>query len=269
MKKANNVKELVGTSKVSGIEGYFNIDNNRLPMWVAVANAMKSHKKSMVGALSRDKEVANSAKLCGIRGVNSRHQEVSVICKNLSNYGILQQANPRLPTYKVNNFEALESVATQATEFLHALVEAPKPVKTKRKPRTCSKCLKPGHNASTCGRVKASKTKKVVRKKKATPKKAQQSQEVTFQPIDLGGWLLDNGIDINKLANLLSIVEKCGGIGHLEEILNDDMFTPVQGITNLSTKELESGEIDNDFEDLDEQWDALSQAFGDNIVTSL
>ena len=267
VKKVSKVKELVGSSKVNGIEGKFDIRNSRLPLWVAVANTMKTHKKTMVGAVSRNKEVANSAKLCGIRGNDSRHQAVLTICRNLSHFGILQQTNPRLPMFKVNNFKALQSVATQATEILATLVEAPKPVKTKRKQRVCSKCSKPGHNSTTCGRPKVVKAKKVT--KKATPKKTQRSREVAIQPVDLGGWMLESGVDINKLAELLALVEKCGGFKHLEEILTDDMFVAREGIENLTETELATGELDSDFEDLEGQWDALSVEFGDSIVTTL
>ena len=265
MKKASNFKTLTGSSKVTGIEGKIEIRNSHLPLWESVANTMISRKKTMVGGLCRDKVVANSAKSCGIRGNDSRHQTVLTICRNLSHFGILQQTNPRLPMFKVNDFKALSQLSTEVTEIMAMLVEVPKPVKAKRKERVCSKCAKPGHNSTTCGRVKVVKAKKV----KAAPKKTQQVQEVAIQPVDLGAWMLESGVDISKLAELLALVEKCGGFKHLEEILTDDMFVPRKGIENLTATELASGELDSDFEDLEGQWDALSVEFGDSIVTTI
>jgi len=268
MKKASNFKSLTGSSKVTGIEGKIEIRNSHLPLWESVANTMISRKKTMVGGLCRDKVVANSAKSCGIRGNDSRHQTVLTICRNLSHFGILQQTNPRLPMFKVNDFKALRQLSTEVTEIMAMLVEVPKPVKAKRKARVCSKCAKPGHNSTTCGRVKVVKAKKVT--KKATPKKTQRTRKVTaIQPVDLGGWMLESGVDINKLAELLALVEKCGGFKHLEEILTDDMFVPRKGIENLTATELASGELDSDFEDLEGQWDAITAEFGDSIVTTL
>lgn len=268
MKKASNFKSLTGSSKVTGIEGKIEIRNSHLPLWQSVANTMISRKKTMVGGLCRDKVVANSAKSCGIRGNDSRHQTVLTICRNLSHFGILQQTNPRLPMFKVNDFKALRQLSTDVTAIMAMLVEVPKPVKAKRKERVCSKCAKPGHNSTTCGRVKVVKAKKVT-KKKAAPKKTQQVQEVAIQPVDLGAWMLESGVDINKLAELLALVEKCGGFKHLEEILTDDMFVAREGIENLTETELATGELDSDFEDLEGQWDALSVEFGDSIVTTI
>ena len=264
MNKATNFKNLTGSSEVAGIEGKIEIRNSHLPLWQSVANTMISRKKTMVGGLCRDKEVANSAKSCGIRGNDSRHQTVLTICRNLSHFGILQQTNPRLPMFKVNDFKALSQLSTEVTEIMAMLVDAP--VKVRKKiGRVCSKCSKSGHNSTTCGRVKVVKAKKV----KAAPKKTQENQEVAIQPVDLGAWMLESGVDINKLAELLALVEKCGGFKHLEEILTDDMFTPCKEFVHLTATELASGELDNDSEDLESQWDALSAEFGDSIVTTL
>ena len=278
MKKASNFKTLTGSSKVTGIEGKIEIRNSHLPLWESVANTMISRKKTMVGGLCRDKVVANSAKSCGIRGNDDRHQTVLTICRNLSHFGILQQTNPRLPMFKVNDFEALSQLSTEVTEIMAMLVETP--VKVRKKP-ACGKCGKSGHKSATCVRAKVHaikvvnpiETKKKIRRAVHCSNCGNRGHDKRQCNViigqDFGGWMLESGVDISKLAELLALVEKCGGFKHLEEILTDDMFTPCKEFVHLTATELASGELDNDSEDLESQWDALSAEFGDSIVTTL
>ena len=85
MAKINNFKNLTGkyTVKVDGVT--FSCNNSKLPLYTQVVNMFgkKRHPTACIG-IQRHKDVAKSAKLCGIRGVDRRIGEVEEVLRYLS-----------------------------------------------------------------------------------------------------------------------------------------------------------------------------------------
>jgi len=85
MAKINNFKNLTGkyTVKVDGVT--FSCNNSKLPLYTQVVNMFgkKRHPTACIG-IQRHKDVANSAKLCGIRGIDRRIGEVEEALQYLS-----------------------------------------------------------------------------------------------------------------------------------------------------------------------------------------
>jgi len=85
MAKINNFKNLTGkyTFKIDGKT--FSCNNSKLPLYTQVVNMFgkKRHPTACIG-IQRHKDVANSAKLCGIRGIDRRIGEVEEALQYLS-----------------------------------------------------------------------------------------------------------------------------------------------------------------------------------------
>ena len=85
MAKINNFKNLTGkyTFKIDGKT--FSCNNSKLPLYTQVVNMFgkKRHPTACIG-IQRHKDVANSAKLCGIRGIDRRIGEVEECLQYLS-----------------------------------------------------------------------------------------------------------------------------------------------------------------------------------------
>ena len=73
MAKINNFKNLTGKFTVTVDGRKFTCNNSKLPLYTQVVNMFgkKRHPTACIG-IQRHKDVANSAKLCGIRGVDRR-----------------------------------------------------------------------------------------------------------------------------------------------------------------------------------------------------
>jgi len=145
-KKIKNFKHLAGTFDVE-VGGFkFRFNNSKLPLYTEIVNVFgqKRHPTAVIG-IQRHKKVANAAKLCGIRGVDSRIGAVSECLQYLSSGEILNAVgNFSIKLFRSNNEDLRVKLAEKLNgEFTRIYAELNPPA-PKRKP----------------GRPKGSKNKK-------------------------------------------------------------------------------------------------------------
>jgi len=159
MAKINNFKNLTGkyTVKVDGVT--FSCNNSRLPLYTQVVNMFgkKRHPTACIG-IQRHKDVAKSAKLCGIRGVDRRIGAVEEALQYLSGKEFVNtNSNLSCKLFRCDNEELRAKLAEKLNgEFTRIYTEL-NPPKPKRKP----------------GRPKGSKNKKTSTKSRTSTAKAE------------------------------------------------------------------------------------------------
>ena len=159
MAKINNFKNLTGKFTVTVDGRKFTCNNSKLPLYTQVVNMFgkKRHPTACIG-IQRHKDVANSAKLCGIRGVDRRIGEVEEVLQYLSGKEFINKnGNFSCKLYGCNNEELRVKLAEKLNgEFTRIYTEL-NPPKPKRKP----------------GRPKGSKNKKTSTKSRTSTAKAE------------------------------------------------------------------------------------------------
>ena len=159
MAKINNFKNLTGkyTVKVDGVT--FSCNNSKLPLYTQVVNMFgkKRHPTACIG-IQRHKDVANSAKLCGIRGIDRRIGEVEEVLQYLSSKEFINKnGNFSCKLFRCDNEELRVKLAEKLNgEFTRIYTEL-NPPKPKGKP----------------GRPKGSKNKKTSTKSRTSTAKAE------------------------------------------------------------------------------------------------
>ena len=134
--KVKNFKHLAGTFnlKLGGYEFRFN--NSKLPLYAEIINVygQKRHPTAVIG-VQRHKKVANAAKLCGIRGVDSRIGAVSECLQYLSGSSLFSDAgNFAVRFFHCENEDLRAKMATELnSEFTRIYAELNPPA-PKRKP---------------------------------------------------------------------------------------------------------------------------------------
>ena len=135
-KKIKNFKHLAGTFDVE-VGGFkFRFNNSKLPLYTEIVNVFgqKRHPTAVIG-IQRHKKVANAAKLCGIRGIDSRIGAVSECLQYLSSGEILNAVgNFSIKLFRSNNEELRVKLAEKLNgEFTRIYAELNPPA-PKRKP---------------------------------------------------------------------------------------------------------------------------------------
>ena len=135
-KKIKNFKHLAGTFDVE-VGGFkFRFNNSKLPLYTEIVNVFgqKRHPTAVIG-IQRHKKVANAAKLCGIRGVDSRIGAVSECLQYLSSGEILNAVgNFSIKLFRSNNEDLRVKLAEKLNgEFTRIYAELTPPA-PKRKP---------------------------------------------------------------------------------------------------------------------------------------
>ena len=159
MAKINNFKNLTGkyTVKIDGVT--FSCNNSKLPLYTQVVNMFgkKRHPTACIG-IQRHKDVAKSAKLCGIRGVDRRIGAVEEALQYLSGKEFVNtNSNLSCKLFRCDNEELRVKLAEKLNgEFTRIYTEL-NPPKPKRKP----------------GRPKGSKNKKTSTKSRTSTAKAE------------------------------------------------------------------------------------------------
>ena len=159
MAKINNFKNLTGkyTVKVDGVT--FSCNNSRLPLYTQVVNMFgkKRHPTACIG-IQRHKDVAKSAKLCGIRGVDRRIGEVEEALRYLAGKEFINtNSHLSCKIYRCDNEKLRVKLAEKLNgEFTRIYTEL-NPPKPKGKP----------------GRPKGSKNKKTSTKSRTSTAKAE------------------------------------------------------------------------------------------------
>ena len=159
MAKINNFKNLTGkyTVKVDGVT--FSCNNSKLPLYTQVVNMFgkKRHPTACIG-IQRHKDVAKSAKLCGIRGVDRRIGEVEECLQYLSGKEFVNtNSHLSCKIYRCDNEKLRVKLAEKLNgEFTRIYTELNPPA-PKRKP----------------GRPKGSKNKKTSTKSRTSTAKAE------------------------------------------------------------------------------------------------
>ena len=159
MAKINNFKNLTGKFTVTVGGRKFSCNNSKLPLYTEVINMFgkKRHPTAVVG-IQRHKDVAKSAKLCGIRGVDRRIGEVEEVLQYLSGKEFVNtNSNLSCKMFRCDNEELRVKLAEKLNgEFTRIYTEL-NPPKPKRKP----------------GRPKGSKNKKTSTKSRTSTAKAE------------------------------------------------------------------------------------------------
>ena len=159
MAKINNFKNLTGKFTVTVDGRKFSCNNSKLPLYTQVVNMFgkKRHPTACIG-IQRHKDVAKSAKLCGIRGVDRRIGEVEEALQYLSGKEFINtNSNLSCKMFRCDNEELRVKLAEKLNgEFTRIYTEL-NPPKPKRKP----------------GRPKGSKNKKTSTKSRTSTAKAE------------------------------------------------------------------------------------------------
>ena len=154
MAKINNFKNLTGKFTVTVGGRKFSCNNSKLPLYTEVINMFgkKRHPTAVVG-IQRHKDVAKSAKLCGIRGVDRRISEVEEVLQYLGGKEFINtNSNFSCKLFRCDNEELRAKLAGKLNgEFTRIYAEL-NPPKPKRKP----------------GRPKGSKNKKTATKSRTS-----------------------------------------------------------------------------------------------------
>jgi len=167
MAKINNFKNLTGkfTVKVDGKT--FSCNNSKLPLYTQVVNMFgkKRHPTACIG-IQRHKDVAKSAKLCGIRGVDRRIGEVEEALQYLSGKEFVNtNSNLSCKMFRCDNEELRVKLADALNgEFTRIYTEL-NPPKPKRK----------------AGRPKGSKNKKTATKSRGSKSANSEVKEMKAQ----------------------------------------------------------------------------------------
>jgi len=154
MAKVNNFKKLTGKFTVKVGKRSFSFQNSKLPLYAEVVNMFgkKRHPTACIG-IQRRKEVAKAAKLCGIRGVDSRIGAVEEALRYLSNTEILNKnGNFSLKLYTCKSESVRSKLAEKLNGEFTRIYRELNPPKPKRKP----------------GRPKGSKNKKTSTKSRTS-----------------------------------------------------------------------------------------------------
>ena len=190
MAKINNFKNLAGkyTVKIDGVT--FSCNNSRLPLYTQVVNMFgkKRHPTACIG-IQRHKDVAKSAKLCGIRGVDRRIGEVEEALQYLSGKEFINtNSNLSCKMFRCDNEELRVKLAEKLNgEFTRIYTEL-NPPRPKRKP----------------GRPKGSKNKKSATKSRTSTAKAEvkEMKAQISQLTDLVAQLV--AMQTNKTDNIIA-----------------------------------------------------------------
>ena len=154
MAKINNFKNLTGKFTVTVDGRKFSCNNSKLPLYTEVINMFgkKRHPTACIG-IQRHKDVAKSAKLCGIRGVDRRIGEVEEVLQYLGGKEFVNtNSNLSCKMFRCDNEELRAKLADALNgEFTRIYTEL-NPPKPKRKP----------------GRPKGSKNKKTATKSRTS-----------------------------------------------------------------------------------------------------
>ena len=165
MAKINNFKNLTGKFTVTVDGRKFSCNNSKLPLYTEVINMFgkKRHPTAVIG-IQRHKDVAKSAKLCGIRGIDRRIGEVEEALQYLSGKEFINKnGNFSCKLFSCDNEELRVKLAEKLNgEFTRIYTEL-NPPKPKRKP----------------GRPKGSKNKKTATKSRTS--KAASSEVKALQ----------------------------------------------------------------------------------------
>ena len=136
MTKINNFKNLTGKFAVTVDGRKFSCNNSKLPLYTEVINMFgkKRHPTAVVG-IQRHKDVAKSAKLCGIRGVDRRISEVEEVLQYLGGKEFISKnGNFSCKLFRCDNEELRVKLATELnSEFTRIYAELNPPA-PKRKP---------------------------------------------------------------------------------------------------------------------------------------
>ena len=190
MAKIKNFKQLTGkfTVKIDGKT--FSCNNSKLPLYTEVVNMFgkKRHPTAVIG-IQRHKDVAKSAKLCGIRGVDRRIGEVEEVLQYLSGKEFVNtNSNLSCKLFRCDNEELRVKLAEKLNgEFTRIYTEL-NPPKPKRKP----------------GRPKGSKNKKTATKSRTSTAKAEvkELKAQVAQLTDLVGKLV--AMQTSKTDSIIS-----------------------------------------------------------------
>jgi hypothetical protein len=159
MAKINNFKNLTGKFTVSIDGKTFSCNNSRLPLYTQVVNMFgkKRHPSACIG-IQRHKDVAKSAKLCGIRGIDRRIGAVEEALQYLSAKEFINKnGNFSCKLFRCDNEDLRVKLAEKLnSEFTRIYAEL-NPPQRKRKP----------------GRPKGSKNKKTSTKSRTSTAKAE------------------------------------------------------------------------------------------------
>ena len=206
MAKIKNFKQLTGKFTVTVDGRKFSCNNSKLPLYTEVINMFgkKRHPTACIG-IQRHKDVAKSAKLCGIRGVDRRIGEVEECLQYLSaTEFISKNGNFSCKLFRCENEELRVKLAEKLNgEFTRIYTELNPPA-PKRKP----------------GRPKGSKNKKTATKSRTS--KAASSEVKALQD------------QVTQLTEMMKVLMASQGANKTDSI--------IAGLSNESAK-LQDGNI--------------------------
>jgi len=206
-KKFNNFKGFDGFTTIKVRKSSFTFKTSELPVIPVVLSVVTaSPLPAPAVKVSRHKDAAKAAKLCGIRAGNPTHKLVSEGLKTLKNQGVLEQ--PTKFGFKAANAKLAESLKKKVeaeitkltAELKDSTVKAAKSAGTKT--RICGKCGKSGHNVRTCGRPVVAKPKG----KRGRPVGSKNKPKLSLEQVTT--FLNEKGIDLDKLAALCAVADK-------------------------------------------------------------
>ena len=167
MAKINNFKNLTGKFTVSIDGKTFSCNNSKLPLYTQVVNMFgkKRHPTACIG-IQRHKDVAKSAKLCGIRGVDRRIGEVEEALQYLSGKEFVNtNSNLSCKMFRCDNEELRVKLAEKLnSEFTRIYAE-----------------LNPPQRKRKVGRPKGSKNKKTSTKSRTSKSSSVEVKALSAQ----------------------------------------------------------------------------------------
>ena len=206
MAKIKNFKQLTGKFTVTVDGRKFSCNNSKLPLYTEVINMFgkKRHPTACIG-IQRHKDVAKSAKLCGIRGIDRRIGEVEEVLQYLSGKEFVNtNSNLSCKMFRCDNEELRAKLAEKLNgEFTRIYTEL-NPPKPKRKP----------------GRPKGSKNKKTATKSRTS--KAASSEVKALQD------------QVTQLTEMMKVLMASQGANKTDSI--------IAGLSNETAK-LQDGNI--------------------------
>ena len=206
MAKIKNFKQLTGKFTVTVDGRKFSCNNSKLPLYTEVINMFgkKRHPTACIG-IQRHKDVANSAKLCGIRGVDRRIGEVEECLQYLSaTEFISKNGNFSCKLLRCENEELRVKLAEKLNSEFTRIYTDLNPPAPKRKP----------------GRPKGSKNKKTATKSRTS--KAASSEVKALQD------------QVMQLTEMMKVLMASPGANKTDSI--------IAGLSNESAK-LQDGNI--------------------------
>ena len=191
MAKINNFKNLTGKFTVSIDGKTFSCNISRLPLYTQVVNMFgkKRHPTAVIG-IQRHKDVANSAKLCGIRGIDRRIGAVEQCLQYLSGTEFISEnGNFSCKLFRCNNEDLRVKLAEKLnSEFTRIYAE-----------------LNPPQRKRKVGRPKGSKNKKTSTKSRTSKSSSVEVKALSAQVeqlTDLVAKLV--ALQTNKTDNIIS-----------------------------------------------------------------